>query len=250
MASSLVEYQEFKHHIFGDANDLQVFEELLGAMELPTPPLSPDHAETADSSQLADTTPEDLDVGESILQQMMASSEDMPFDSQSTYASDSSEVIDVDPNVLLASNPQALLQDCMWNGEEYEPRHSIGCNGVYTPAPSPPPEGKEATEEEEEEDDEQVFDSKDLAEEVDCIIPNEEVLVLVTAEGEGVVVKETCTKVAAVDREPRKPVLGYKKSGSTLSTGNTRLHPQATSSESGKLICSLQNLPQWCAKWC
>lgn len=254
--ASLVEYQELKHQIFADPNDLQVFEELLGVIELPTPPLSPDHADAADSSQLTDTTPEDMDVGETILQQMI---EDMPFDSQSSYGSDSSNVLDINLNAPPASNPQALLQDCMWNCDAYEPRHSIGCNGMYTPAPSPPPDGKAATEEEEEEEDEdeeQVFEGSECTTAADEDISPTEVMVLVTAEGEGVVVegKEGTVTKATESREPRKPVLCYRKS---LSTGTTRLHPQATrpqamSSESGKsmLFEGQFDPPQYIAKWC
>lgn len=262
MASlALVEYPDFKtdfkHHIFVDSSKL--LEDLLG--ELPTPPLSPDHAEGADRSHLTDTTQEDLDVGESILQQMMASSDDVPFNSQSSYGSDSSEdILNIDPNVLLAGNPQALLlqdQDCMWSCNSYEPRHSIGCNGVYTPAPSPPPQGKEAAMEEEEEE-EQVFEvskCKKLEGE-ECISPNE-VLVLMTAKAaeEEELIEEEIT----MDREPRKPVLSYRR---VMSSGNARLHPQATaSSESGELlVCMLAMLWHWCnpegshsqwiTKWC
>lgn len=162
--ASLVEIQELKlhhqHHMFSDPSDLQVFEELLmGDMELPTPPLSPDHADSSTSNGSSPvesttlTTQEELDVGETILQQMM-DSENLMFDSQSTCVSDvsdSSDILDVDPSVLvsLSGNPQALLQDCMWNCDAYEPRHSISCNGIYTPAPSPPPEVKDAIEEDE-----------------------------------------------------------------------------------------------------
>lgn len=235
---ALVESPDFKH-IFADTSEMQVFEALLG--ELPTPPLSPDHAEAGDRSQLTDTTQEELDVGESILQQMMESSEEMPFDSQGSYGSDSSadDVLDIDPNILIASN-HALLQDCMWNCDAYEPRHSIG---IYTPAPSPPPKCKEAAIEEEEE--EQVFEGskckkqeggEQLEEDDECISPNE-VLVLLTAEAESAKEDDeqtgVCEEEMAIDREMRKPVLGYRRS---MSSSNARLHPQATtSSESGEL---------------
>lgn len=160
--TSLMQFQEFKLNqqspIFSDSNDLQVFEDLLGGMELPTPPLSPDHADSnmtsegtvSDNTQLTKTHT-DLDVGETILQQMMVS-EDLYFDSQETYGSDSSDVLDIDSSVLLCANPQPIIQDRMWNSDDYEPRHSINCNGIYTPAPSPPPEAKEPVEEDNEEE--------------------------------------------------------------------------------------------------
>jgi hypothetical protein len=85
---------------------------------LPTPPLSPG----IDRSQLSETTIE-MDVDESIksiLHQMMASSEELlAFDSQ-TSSSSSEDLLNIDPNILLSS-PQALLQDCMWNCDAYEP---------------------------------------------------------------------------------------------------------------------------------
>ena len=210
-----LEYPDFKtHHIFVDS---ELLEDLLG--ELPTPPLSPDHAEGADRSHLTDTTQEDLDVGESVLQQMMASSDDVPFNSQSSYGSDSSEDINIDPNFLLAGNPgQALLlEDCMWSCNSYEPRHSIGC---YTPAPSPPPQGKEQAMEEEEEE-EPVFDDSKL-------------VLMTTKAAEEPGEEEPLEEEVSVDREPPKPILNYRR---IMSSGNARLHPQATaSSESGEHI--------------
>jgi hypothetical protein len=119
--ASLALHPEFKHHMFVDSSDIshiQALEDLLG--ELPTPPLSPDHADGMDRSQLSETTTQEVDVGESILHQMMASSEELlAFDSQ-TSSSSSEDLLNIDPNILLSS-PQALLQDCMWNCDAYEP---------------------------------------------------------------------------------------------------------------------------------
>ena len=241
---ALVEFQDFKLNqqpiIFADASELQVFEDLLGAMELPTPPLSPDHAEEALSTDSSHQTEEtELDVGETILEKMI-DSENMVFDSQSTHCSE--DMLDVDP--MLLSNPQALLQDCMWSCGDYEPRHSLGyTNGVYTPAPSPSPEAKQALEEDSEEAETiATFGVDKSAEEepAECISPNEVLVFTGTVE---------CTtpgaqsKTAAEEgqQEPtvntRKASLSYRRSVSSVSSGSSRLHPQATSSESGENMC-------------
>ncbi len=120
--ASMVEFQDFKlgQHMFPDTNDLQAFEEWLSSMDFPTPPLSPDPTDsTATNTTHLDTT-DDIDVGETILQHMIES-ENVLFDSQSSnYGSEDSINVDIDPSVLLGGNPQALLQDCMWNSDVYE----------------------------------------------------------------------------------------------------------------------------------
>lgn len=259
-----LEFQDFKLNqqtSFPDASDLQAFEscveDLLGGMELPTPPLSPDHAEegpmaAADGTQLSSQQGE-LEVGESILQQIL-DPENMLFDSQSTYCSDSSEMLEVDS--VLLSNQQGLLQDCMWNCDAYEPRHSISGNGIYTPAPSPPPPAeacREVLEEdcEEEEAEGSTFSmDKSSEEEGECISPNEVLVFTGTVEcnmaAAGGVEEERArgTQGQKVGREARKPGLGYRRSvSSSVSSGNSRLHPQATTSESGERICQLCRWP-------
>lgn len=252
--ASLVEFQDYKLNqqpIFPDPSDLQVLEDLLGGMELPTPPLSPDHDPTVpagnscstqltcavqgQSQEKLDQT--DLDVGETILQQIMES-ENMLFDSQGTYCSDTSDILDVDPSIL--TNPQALLQDCMWNCDAYEPRHSISCNGIYTPAPSPPPEAKDLIQECEEEQAAATFNmDKSTEEEAECISPNE---VLVFSGGASSGVESATSKDGSsssssksgrkLNREARR---SYRRCMSSVSSSSSRIHPQATSSESGKL---------------
>ena len=234
--ASLVEFQEFK--LTPVFSDLQAFGDILGSMELPTPPLSPDHAEATDSTQLSAQPQGDLDIGETILQQMM-DSEDVLFDSQGLmYGSNSMDTIDVDPSILGGGNPpQAfLVQDCMWNCDAYEPRHSISGNGVYTPAPSPPPEMKGIMKED---DDpmpafEPVPESKevqeeDLDEDAESMISSQVSVDTATdsscSRDEGL---KHCTKV---ERENRKPGLFYRRSSCN---GSSRIHPQATTSESGE----------------
>jgi hypothetical protein len=91
---------------------------------------------------------------------------------------------------------------------------------------------------EEDEDEEQVFESSKCKKlEGECVGP-EEVLVLMTAEGQEVEEAGDEEQVGvpedvAVDRELRKPVLGYRRS---VSNG-IRFHPRATaSSESGEYV--------------
>ena len=223
MASS-VDFQEFKlshHAIFTDSSDLQAFEDFLGGMELPTPPLSPDHVDTPNSSQL-ESPHSDLDIGETILQEMMAS-EDLIFDSQSSYGSDSSDVIDMDPSIL-TENPQALLQDCMWNCDAYEPRHSIGNNGIYTPAPSPPPKIQGKNEEDDEE------------EELSSTQPNNQVINSTEMFMYSAKTREFGTRPSRklLSRESQKSSFGYRKNTPGISNGSSRVHPQAVTSESGK----------------
>lgn len=239
-----MEFQDFKlnQHLFVDSSELQVLEDLLGGMELPTPPLSPDHTKTTDSSQLTETTQSDLDVGESILQQIASSAEDLLFDSQGTYGSDSSsDILDIDPSIL--SNPHALLQDCMWNCDAYEPRHSIG---IYTPAPSPPPKEKEIIMEDDE-DEEQPFHASKCKDLGAGISPNEVLYMgsteTVMEEGKQQQQEEeeeqeenvACNRKVAMERETSKPGLVYRRSISSISSAGSRLHLQATSSESGNI---------------
>ena len=239
--ASLVEFQDFKLNqhqmtMFQDTSDLQAFEDLLGRMELPTPPLSPDHEENAaapatNSSQLLSQS--NLDIGETILQQMMAS-EDLIFDSQSTYGSDSSDIFETDPSIL--SSGQALLQDCMWNGEAYEPRHSISTNGIYTPAPSPPPaESKDSIEEEEDEEERVSTCSKSKEnDQAECISPTE-VFTFVTASDLTAKEHQVTNTNGRMERETHKSsCLGHRRNVSSTYM-NSRVHPQATTSESGRL---------------
>lgn len=240
--ASLVEFQEFKHSVFADTCDLQAFEDLLGGMELPTPPLSPDHAEGTDSTQLS-THPEDIDIGETILQQMMAS-EDVLFDSQGTYGSDSSDGIDIESSLL---NPQALLQDCMWNCDAYEPRHSISSNGIYTPAPSPPPAVKSIIEEEDEDhmptfepvSEESKEAHEDFEEEEERNTTTGKVGADTATDSSGS--KDKVIESSVKMEKDRKLSFCYKRSLSSSCNGTSRVQPQAAAtSESGKffsLVC-------------
>lgn len=239
--ASLVEFQVNQQNLYPDTCDLQAFEDLLGRMELPTPPLSPDHTETTDSTQLTAQPEGNVDIGETILQQMMASasaSEDVLFDSQGTYGSDTSDVIDIDPSILVGGNPQALLQDdCMWNCDAYEPRHSISCNGVYTPAPSPPPEVKSVVEEEDEDHVpalEAVPKSNEIQDEEldddEGSITSSQVSMDTATDSSG---KEEGVK-SSTKIENRRTSLCYRRNLSSSCNGSSRLHPQATTSESGK----------------
>ena len=173
----------------------------------------------------------------------MMDSENIFTDSQSTYCSDSSDILDIDPAIL--TNPQALLQDCMWNCEAYEPRHSIGCNGIYTPAPSPPPEAKEAMEEDGEEGEQIATFGVDKTGEgaAECISPNEVLVFTGTVEcataGKEEQSSNTATATTAncqdrkMNGDTRKTSLSYRRSISSVSSGSSRIHPQAASSESG-----------------
>lgn len=225
-SSALAEYQELKSNLNNLFADSSVFGDLLGEIELPTPPLSPDHADTPASN----TT--ELDVGESIVHQMMASASELQlFEGQGIYRNSDP---DINSGILLAG--KALLSDCMWNSDEYEPRNSIG---MYTPAPSPPPEDKEAMEDEEEEEEEgeEIASSlslpsehKDLKESTECISPDEILEFMNTSEKAAKEEKRRCRRM---EREARK-ALGYRRNVLTMSNGTQRFHPQATTSESGK----------------
>ena len=241
--ASLVEFQELKfnhHHVFPDTCDLQAFEDFLGGMDLPTPPLSPDHADETDSTQLTAQPEDDVDIGETILKQMISSTDDLLFDSQGTYGSEDSDTVDIDPSILACGNPQALLQDCMWNCDAYEPRHSISCNGVYTPAPSPPPEVKTIIEDEDHMPTfEAVPETKEMQEEMEedeeSIGSSQVSMVTATDSSRKDIRPKSCIKMER--SESRKPTtLAYRRSSCN---GSSRVHPQATTSESGKNIFSL-----------
>lgn len=237
MASSLVELQEFKQNnimnVFSDSCDLQ---DLLEGLEMPTPPHSPDADETPNCSpQLTNSTQTgNIDLGETILQQMLAYED---LNNLELYGSDD-PLINVDPGV-----PQALLQDCMWSSNEYEPRHSLSFNGVYTPAPSPPPQIKALMEDEETSTTPVTTASETAAAASDPSKPisPKEVFKCVVAPNE---VNEeeiaSCrnTRPCKMERGGGEPVArkaNHRKTYS-MSNGCSRVHPQASSSESGELL--------------
>ena len=209
-SSALAEYQELKSNLTNLFADNGVFGDLLEGIELPTPPLSPDHAETSDPSSATE-----LDVGESIVHQMMASATELQlFEGQGTYAD--SDILNIDSSILMAGKA-LMTNDCMLNSDEYEPRNSIG---MYTPAPSPPPEDKEAMEdeeEEEEEEEEEIIASslnlppepKNIKENTECISTDEIFEFMNTSENV-FAAKEEKRRCRRIEREARK-ALGYRR---------------------------------------
>lgn len=117
-------------------------------MQLPTPPLSPEHIDPNSPSSLKLSVEPEAGMedqhAEALLDHMLECEQIPTFDeaesytdSQGSYASslDSTDILiptDLGAKLL-------LIQDCMWGGHTYEPRSLGNINGVYTPAPSPPP---------------------------------------------------------------------------------------------------------------
>ena len=256
ISASLVDFQDFKHQMMCPDFGVLAVDHYLKDIEFPTPPLSPDHEEkNTNSSTLPvpllpaptdsmSLMPPQLGM-DTMMQQIMESGSDVFFDSQSSYTSDSSEVVDVDPSMLVAiSDTQALLKDCMWNSVAYEPRHSLSGNvGMYTPVPSPLPKAKEPIEEEDEEDNESCNGDPSQLEE-DTISPSE-----VLACGAAILADSKCHPLQhkqlqeqqqrehqarlsrKVEREERRANTGSRKH--LLAGGSNRVQPRSLASESG-----------------
>ena len=214
-----------------DVHALRTIMHMSGLQQIPTPPLSPESSPSSTLPYSVEANLEDQHA-EALLDHMLQCEQIPTFedadtytDSQSSYNSQSSFTSSpCPPGILICTDAGAalLIQDCMWNSHTYEPRNPIG-NGVYTPAPSPPPPATDNVVEEEVEvtTEEAPVEIKEVAAQPsdaqeECISPCDIFpTYTLVAEKEGV-------KVAS------KP-----RSHTTEQSDWTR-HPQAMSSESGE----------------
>ena len=221
--------------------DVHTLDEIMGFEPLPTPPLSPEPVASGPPSKAEPVSVDDH--AEALLNEMLQCEQITSFDddefsvdSQNSFSSSSAVELIADIGADL------LIQDCMWNSHAYEPRHLFGnVNGIYTPAPSPPPPTAKVTEDEpsskdyksEETKEESMEQSSDVQSE--CISPCD--------------IFPTCLLVAGPQGENPKPGTKESKVHHKTTSGNSddssdtgRTHPQATSSESGmvsrcELLC-------------
>ena len=281
--ASLVEFQDFNlnhlppHHsvMMPAIPEMQTLEEIMAqdvnVEPLPTPPLSPDH-DICCSSPSSESSSHDLDSGDGM--EIMA---EALLDEMMSYEQLFIEAMDEESGIAGQQGSSSLeghflVQDCMWNSHTYQPRNtiSLGANGVYTPAPSPPPQLPSAEqndrEEEEEEEDaptprNDASSESSASDHTDCISPNDVfptcmVMPTLKVEDDSSVgeptkkvkvqpVRHTRQERArrALEREQRSSRGGERTSSimtrraSANTNGNSRIHPQASaSSESGNGI--------------
>lgn len=215
----------------GDCCDVHALDTIMsGLQQLPTPPLSPDSSASSglpypvDIDQV-EANMEDQDA-EALLDHMLKCEQIPTFEETDTFTdSQTSFTSSTDlSDVLICTDAGAalLIQDCMWNSHAYEPRNLIG-NGVYTPAPSPPPSTSEKSIEEEQdareespmdEDKQIIIQASDV--QADCISPCD--------------IFPTYTLMT--DKGPR---LASKPRSNTSESDSAR-HQRATSSESDEEI--------------
>lgn len=248
--ASLVEYQDLNPKYPAAAPtaalsdpeccDVQALDEIMRFEPLPTPPLSPEHI-TANPphKESFDANPMSIDDhAEALLNEMLQCEQIVPFEednfsvnnSQNCFSSNS--VMDIMPNI----GADLLIQDCMWNSDAYEPRNLFGnVNGIYTPAPSPPPPtAKNGQDEQSLKDDiaeeriVKVMESSNVQQE--CISPCDifPAYLLVTGP-----LGEKLTIDMKGSENPKEHHQKISSGGSNKSV-NSRIHSQATSSESGK----------------
>ena len=208
-----------------DVHALHTIMHMSGLQHIPTPPLSPESSPSSTLPYPVEANMEDQHA-EALLDQMLQCEQIATFedadsytDSQSSYNSSPCT-----PGILICTDAGAalLIQDCMWNSHTYEPRNPIG-NGVYTPAPSPPPPATDKVIEEEVEvtTEEAPVEIKEVAAEPsdvqeECISPCD--------------IFPTYTLVTEKEGVKMAPKL---RSYTTEQSDLTR-HPQAMSSESGE----------------
>ena len=262
--ASLVEFQDFNlpHHsvIMPTIPEMQTLEEIMAQdvvqPPLPTPPLSPDHMCPSPSSEGSHDldSGDSMDITEALLNEMMQYEQlfvDMEDDNNSLFGSGQS-------SFFLKGN--FLMQDCMWNSHTYKPRNTInlgGSSGLYTPAPSPPPQNQAAEQSDQTEVEEEMptanndlsSESSSSSDQTDCISPNDVFPTYMLMPKSDETVKKSKSQPTrhtrqertrrAIEREQRSgrgersSIMTRRASAST--SGNSRIQPQAsTSSESGK----------------
>ena len=274
--ASLVEFQDFNlnlphHSMMPTIPEIQTLEDIMAqdvsvVEPLPTPPLSPDHticpSPSSESSQDLDSG-DSMDITEALLNEMM-SYEQLFVDMDEENGIFNGNNAGQSASFSLEGN--FLVQDCMWNSHTYQPRNTI--NGVYTPAPSPPPqmpsgEQNDNDQEEGEEEDpptpkNDVSSESSASDQTDCISPND-VFPTCMPLPKKAKDSEPAKKVKvqpvrhtrqertrrAMEREQRNGRAGERTSSimtrraSAHTNGNSRIQPQASaSSESGKLMNS------------
>ena len=261
--ASLVEFQDFNlnvpHHsvIMPTIPEMQTLEEIMAqdVEPLPTPPLSPEHmcpSPSSESSHDLDSA-DSMDITEALLNEMIHYEQlfvDVDVDENSVFT---------DRQNIFALEGNFLVQDCMWNSHSYKPRNSIsvGASGLFTPAPSPPPQQLPATEQNDqaEGEDETQTPSEEMSSEssssdqTDCISPNDVFPAMLMPKDETTKkTKQQPTRHTrqertrrAMEREQRSSRGGERTSSiitrraSANTNSNSRIQPQATaSSESGK----------------
>lgn len=258
--ASLVEFQDFNlnvpHHsvIMPTIPEMQTLEEIMAqdVETLPTPPLSPEHmcpSPSSESSHDLDSA-DSMDITEALLNEMIQY-EQLLVD------------VDVDDNTdrqnIFSLEGHFLVQDCMWNSHSYKPRNiiSMGASGLFTPAPSPPPQQLPATEQNDQvegEDEtqtpnEEMSSESSSSDQTDCISPNDVFPAMLLPKDETTKKsKQQPTRHTrqertrrAMEREQRSSRSRERTSSiitrraSANTNGNSRIQPQATaSSESGK----------------
>ncbi len=204
---------------------------------LPTPPLSPEHIDSSPPclSYVVDQVENSIEDqrAEALLDHILKCEQiQIPnFDVTGSFTSSQTPfgTSPISDDVLVCADRgvELLIQDCMWNSHAYEPRSIIGnVNGVYTPAPSPPPISDQTKEAEEPEDSEACSESgsNDINDEPDdvqseCISPCD--------------IFPTYTIVT--DKEGTKATPKPRSNTSSVQSEGSR-HPQAMSSESGMLL--------------
>ncbi len=211
------------------------------SVPLPTPPLSPEHIDSSPPclSYVVDQVENSIEDqrAEALLDHILKCEQiQIPtFDVTGSFTSSQTPfgTSPVSDDVLVCADRgvELLIQDCMWNSHAYEPRSIIGnVNGVYTPAPSPPPTSDQAKEADEPEDSEECSESgsNDINDEADvddvqseCISPCD--------------IFPTYTIVT--DKEGTKETPKPGSNTSSVQSEASR-HPQAMSSESGMLLYS------------
>lgn len=279
--ASLVEFQDFNlnhlppHHsvMMPTIPEMQTLEEIMAqdvsVEPLPTPPLSPDHniccpSPSSESSHDLDSG-DSMDVTEALLNEMIT------YEQLLVDAMNDENGILSQPGSSFSLEGHFLVQDCMWNSQAYQPRNTMGANGVYTPAPSPPPQipSAEQNDPEEGEDEEEedaptprndTSSDSSTSDQTDCISPNDvfPTCMVMPAEKakEGTAaigeptkrvkvqpVRHTRQERArrAMEREQRSSRGGGERTSSIMTrrasantNGNSRIQPQASaSSESG-----------------
>ena len=209
-----------------ESYDMHALDELMPE-PLPTPPLSPEHTSSSSvSSPSSSQYSYEMDVlefGEALLNDLFEN-EQISCDGESL----SGDNQDICTNFL--------IQDCMWNCSSYEPRNG---NGVYTPAPSPPPP-KEQTEKTEDKVPHSAPVKEATTVQADCIspvdvfpschlfMPQEELsqdLKVAKMKPKKLVDKKTA-------KENHKAA--FTRRSMSVSSCRPRFQPQATSSESGE----------------
>lgn len=273
--ASLVEFQDFNlnlpHHpvMMPTIPEMQTLEEIMAqdVEPLPTPPLTPEHMCSSPSSESS----HDLDSGDGSSSSSMDITEAM-LNEMMQY--EQLFVVDMDDENGFLSNNQSsfaleghfLVQDCMWNSHTYKPRNtiSVGASGVYTPAPSPPPQPPPEAEQNDQADDDDDDGDGDVTltpknepgsetsagDQTECISPNDVFPTYMLMPEKEETVKKTRPQQTrhtrqertrrAIEREQRSR-RGERTSSimtrrsSAITSGNSRIHPQASaSSESGK----------------